>query len=243
MTVENLGGPPPVIVFIAQLGTDGESWRPVLDHLHGLPTFTYDRPGTGKAPPRPAPNPPLPYGVFAAELDELLEQHRVQAPLVLVGHSFGSLIARAYAAAHPGKVAGLVHVDGSIPQFHLIPTGDPKFDGGTEIDVVAGQLEILSMDLPRVPTLVLTRTPGRWSGSEGPPHPRVEDLWLVSQQILARESAAPLIVAYSSSHQMPAEVPELVAYAVSEVHDAVFRQSTVALDPAILAGLGGRRDN
>ena len=87
-----LGDLPPV-VLIAQLGTGGHSWAPVLDHLEGLATFIYDRPGTGDAPPRPTPNPAIPHSVFAAELASVLEQHRVPSPAVVVGHSFGSLIA------------------------------------------------------------------------------------------------------------------------------------------------------
>lgn len=242
MTIEKPGGPEPIAVFIAQLDTGGESWRPVLDHLHGISTFIYDRPGTGTAQPRPAPNPAIPHSVFAAELDEMLEQHRVPAPVVLVGHSFGSLIARAYAAAHPEKVAGMVHVDGSIPQFHLMPTSEPKLDGGTEIDVVSGQVEILSAQPPKVPTVVLTRTPGRWSGAEKPPHPAVEDLWLVSQRILARETGAPLLVAENSGHQLPAEAPRLVAYAVKLVHAAAVSGEPVRPEADLLARFGARID-
>ncbi len=247
MTITNQGGPPPTVVFIAQLGTGGDSWQPVLDYLGGLPSFIYDRPGTGQAPPRPSPNPTLPYGGFAQELEELLEQQDVPYPVLLVGHSFGGLIARAFAGLWPDRVAGMVFVDGSIPQFHLLPSAEAKRDGNgpdaTEIDTVSGEVEILSATLPQVPTLVLTRTPGRWSGAEEPPHPRVEDLWLAHQRILARETGAKLIVAYNSSHQMPQEVPDLVAFAVREVHDAVMRMADVGLDRAVLAAVAGRLDH
>ncbi|MGK5682463.1 alpha/beta fold hydrolase [Actinoplanes sp. URMC 104] len=51
----------PTVVFISQLGTDGDSWQPVINLIRSnVPTFTYDRPGTGTRPPRPEPNPPLP---------------------------------------------------------------------------------------------------------------------------------------------------------------------------------------
>jgi hypothetical protein len=52
------GGLP--IALIAQLGCGGDIWKPVVDQLTGLQVITYDRPGTGNAPPRPAPNPPVP---------------------------------------------------------------------------------------------------------------------------------------------------------------------------------------
>ena len=244
--IYRVGALPPV-VFIAQLGTGGDSWQPVLEHLGGLATFIYDRPGTGNAPPRPAPNPAIPHSTFAAELAELIEQHQVPSPAVIVGHSFGSLIARAYAAAHPDRVAGMVHVDGSIPQFHLLPTAEPKLDGdgpeATEIDVVAGQVEILSAATPQVPTIVMTRTPGMWSGDEPPPHPAVEDLWLVSQRIVARDSQAPLVAADNCGHQLPRDAPGLVAHAVDVVHSAVRHGKPLRLDPLELSALQGHLDD
>lgn len=187
------GSYPPVI-FIAQLGEGGDSWRPVLDQLPGIAAFTYDRPGTGDAPPRPAPNPALPHSAFARELAVLLEQHHLTRPAVVVGHSFGGLIARAYAHAHPERIAGLVFVDASVPQFRLYPNTEPILDGdgpdATEIDTITGQVEILAATIPRAPCVVVTRTPGRWSGDTGPPHPAVEDLWLISQRILAEQHHA-----------------------------------------------------
>jgi pimeloyl-ACP methyl ester carboxylesterase len=234
------------VVFVAELGTGGDSWKPVLGLLGEVVTFTYDRPGTGSSPGRRPPNLAIPHSVFAQELFDLLAMRQVTGPLVLVGHSFGGLIARAFAALYPDRVVGLVIVDGSIPQFHLIPTSEPKLDGdgpdATEIDVVAGQAEILSAPTPQVPTVVLTRTRGRWSGDSPPPHPRVEDLWFVSQQILARELRAPLIVADDASHQIPAERPELVAYAVDQVVAAVRQGEGVRLDRDRLWALGGHLD-
>ncbi|MGX6604851.1 alpha/beta fold hydrolase [Micromonosporaceae bacterium Da 78-11] len=233
----------PTVVLVAQLGTGGDSWKPVLEYLDDVATFTYDRPGTGSAPGRPAPNLAIPHSVFARELAELLDQRKIAGPLVLVGHSFGALIARAFIAQYPDRVAGLVIVDGSIPQFHVIPTSEPKLDGdgpgATEIDIVAGQVEILSAPTPQVPSVVLTRTYGLWGGGVAPPHPRVEDLWLISQQILARELRAPLIVADDASHQIPAERPGLVAYTIDQVVAAARLGGAVRLDLDRIKALGG----
>ena len=66
-------GKDPPVVFVSQMDTDGASWRSVIDRLASGPvTVTYDRPGIGDCPPRPAPNPALPYSAFAAELVEVL---------------------------------------------------------------------------------------------------------------------------------------------------------------------------
>jgi pimeloyl-ACP methyl ester carboxylesterase len=45
------------------------------------------------------------------ELHALLDASQLPAPYILVGHSFGGMLVRAYAAKHPKQVAGLVLVD------------------------------------------------------------------------------------------------------------------------------------
>jgi pimeloyl-ACP methyl ester carboxylesterase len=54
--------------------------------------------------------------VFVAELRGLLDGAGIPPPYVLVGHSFGGLIIRAYARAHPSHVVGLVFVDTLHPE-------------------------------------------------------------------------------------------------------------------------------
>jgi pimeloyl-ACP methyl ester carboxylesterase len=215
----------PKVVLISQLGTGGRSWQPVGDLLTDVAVFTYDRPGTGEAPGRPGPNPALPYSAWARELAEILDHEGVTEPAVIVGHSFGGNIARVYAGLYPERVAGLVFVDSSIPQMFLEPNSGPKLDGegpeATEIDTVRGQVEIMTLTLPRVPALVLSREPGAWDGQWDPPHEAVEDLWIASQRALAHDVGAPLVVADRCGHQIPRDRPALVAYAVRQVLDAI----------------------
>jgi len=91
-----------------------------------------------------------------------------------------------------------------------------------------------------VPALVVTRTPGRWSGSI--PHPAIDDLWTAYQRILAAERESPLLVAEDSGHLMPREAPALVAYAIDAVTRAVRAGARPEIDPAELAAVGGRLD-
>lgn len=69
---------------------------------------SYDRAGLGWSDhclaPRTVPQ-------MVSELATLLERARVVPPFVLVGHSFGGLLIRAYAHLRPQEVAGLVFVD------------------------------------------------------------------------------------------------------------------------------------
>jgi pimeloyl-ACP methyl ester carboxylesterase len=51
----------------------------------------------------------------AEALHALLEAAGVPVPYVLVGHSFGGLYIRMYAALHPEEVAGMVFIEGTLP--------------------------------------------------------------------------------------------------------------------------------
>jgi pimeloyl-ACP methyl ester carboxylesterase len=234
-------GPP--VVLVAQIGTAGSSWRPVIDLLTTGPTVvTYDRPGTGASPPRPAPNPPLPYSGFAAELVAMLDALGVAQPVVLVGHSVGSLIVRAFAAANPGRVAGMVHVDGSWPGMDLGPWVGPHIDGDgpecTAFDTVRGAAEIAGVDWPKVPGVVVVRSPGTWAG-ETPFDPAVDRFWHEQAELLAHDLAVPRIVAVDAGHQIPREVPQLVAFAVDEVVRAVRGRRPAAFEGDAVAAVGG----
>jgi pimeloyl-ACP methyl ester carboxylesterase len=240
---EIVNGADPAVVFVSQMSAAGSSWKPVTELLDTNPTVvTYDRPGIGDSPPRPAPNPPLPYGAFADELAAMLDRLRLPRPVIAVGHSAGSLIVRAFAVRHPSRVAGMVHVDGSLPRLALWPSPEPRTDGegpnATAFDAVAGEAEILGAALPLVPGVVIVRTPGRWDVAL--PHPALADLWQANHRDLARQTGAPLVVAADAGHQIPQEAPQLIAFAVDEVVQAVRRgDPTCRLDPDCLARVGG----
>jgi len=69
---------------------------------------SYDRAGQAWSDPGPRPR-----GLarITEELHTLLTRAGERPPFVLVGHSWGGLLPRAYLAAHPGEVAGAVFVD------------------------------------------------------------------------------------------------------------------------------------
>jgi len=90
----------------------------------------YDPAGYGWSDPGPGPHDALRH---ARELRTLLSNAAVPGPYVLVGHSFGGLYARQYAALYPGEVVGMALVDATHPDFlarqgqaDVLPGADPR---------------------------------------------------------------------------------------------------------------------
>ena len=90
--------------------------------LPGVAEFTrvcaYDRPGTatvlddGLHPSRSDPVAmPRNAALSVADLHALLQAADVPGPYVLVGHSYGGMLVRLYAAEYPDEVVGMVLVD------------------------------------------------------------------------------------------------------------------------------------
>jgi pimeloyl-ACP methyl ester carboxylesterase len=118
----------------------------------------------------------------------MLDQLGINGPVVLVGHSVGSLDIRMYAARHLHRVAGMVHVDGSIFALRLWPGQPVSVDGdrpdSSPIDRDADEREMRVLQLPEVPGVVLACTPGRlgrWRVHRGCSEPsiRASGSWAV----------------------------------------------------------------
>ena len=104
--------------------TFGDPNRPVLIVIHGGPgadyrylyalkaladehlVVFYDQRGTGLSPRVPAEQ--ITLQVFLDDLDAFVNAFGKGRPVHLVGHSWGAMLASAYAGAHPHKVAKLV---------------------------------------------------------------------------------------------------------------------------------------
>ena len=78
---------------------------------------SYERRNTGRSeavPGTQAPEDAL------ADVDGVLAALGEKGPFVLLGASFGGLVAAAYAVAHPERVAGVLLLDSSIPDDYII---------------------------------------------------------------------------------------------------------------------------
>ena len=96
----------PLVVLLHGTGSRADTWDDVRRRVDGrIATVTYDR--TGRADRRR----PVTAAELASDLSELLHAGGWRPPYLLVGHSWGGVVARAFAQAAPTDVAGLVLVD------------------------------------------------------------------------------------------------------------------------------------
>ena len=103
------GSGSPTVVLEAGIAASSLSWSLVQPRVAQFArVLSYDRAGLGWSSLSPEPR-TLRQSVD--ELHALLRAAAAPAPYLLVGHSYGGLLVRAYAARYPREVAGLVLVD------------------------------------------------------------------------------------------------------------------------------------
>ncbi len=103
----------PTVLLEAGLGGDHRDWSLVQPEIaRTTRVCSYDRSGLGfsqLAPKRRSAR------EKANDLRALLAAAGIEGPYVLVGHSYGGMLARVYAAAEASDVVGLVLLDSSHP--------------------------------------------------------------------------------------------------------------------------------
>lgn len=103
------GSGSPTVILEAGLGGDHTTWALVQPEVAKLSRVcSYDRAGLGQSAPAPVPRTSAD---VVADLHRLLESAGESAPYLLVGHSFGGLHTRLFAATYPDEVSGMILVD------------------------------------------------------------------------------------------------------------------------------------
>ncbi|NIR58342.1 MAG: alpha/beta hydrolase, partial [Gammaproteobacteria bacterium] len=103
----------PTVVLEGGIGEPALTWTAVQGALAPrVRICAYDRAGYGWSAPGPSPRTA---GRITTELRALLERAGLEGPYVLVGHSFGGLVAQLFARRYPALTAGLVLVDSAHP--------------------------------------------------------------------------------------------------------------------------------
>lgn len=104
----------PTVVLINGSGGPLAGWMRVFDGIAArTTTLAYNRPGIGRSA-RPAHDQTA--TEMVASLRRLLATLQLAPPYVLVGHSFGGLIANLFARLHAADVAGVVLLEATAPQ-------------------------------------------------------------------------------------------------------------------------------
>jgi pimeloyl-ACP methyl ester carboxylesterase len=119
------GGLLPVL-FVHSLAGNGGQWALQLDHLGrrrralalDLRGHGESDPADGLAPAGPPSRGPYAVESLAADVAAVADAFALHR-FVLAGHSLGAAIAIAFAAAHPGRVAGLLLVDPNGDQTRI----------------------------------------------------------------------------------------------------------------------------
>jgi pimeloyl-ACP methyl ester carboxylesterase len=105
----------PTVVFDHGIGGNSLDWQFVQPEVSQYArAVSYDRAGYGWSTQGPKPRTSE---RIVDELRAALQQAGIEPPYVLVGHSFGGIHARLYAARYPQEVAGIVLVDSSHPEM------------------------------------------------------------------------------------------------------------------------------
>ena len=125
----------PTVILEAASGGMSAHWVRVQQQIaQTTRVCAYDRAGLGWSEPGPEPRDAR---QISSELHTLLEGAGTEGPYVLVGHSYGGLYARMYAARYSEEVAGVVLVDSSHPeQFTRSQAGRAMYEQIRRLGVV-----------------------------------------------------------------------------------------------------------
>lgn len=222
--VEVIRGRRPV-AFVLESGGAAElsSWESVPESIAvrtGATVVTYDRAGFGGSELGPD-------GLTPAEqvedLREALRALAVPLPRILIGHSYGGLMAMHHAARHPDEVVGVILVDAMNRRF-VEATGDfihttvpriadPRTDSERALARLVGTFDAFLdlVDDATVAQPVAVITAHAWWGRDGVEDPEIQAAWRASHEAIAAAAANRwLVVAEGSRHAVPAMRPDVI---------------------------------
>ncbi len=136
------GAGSPTVIMEAGPNDSSVIWQLVQPEISRFTrACSYDRAGFGWSD---APNEARTSVNIANELDRLLTRAAVPGPYVLVGHDFGTLDLRVFAARHRQQVAGMVFVDSVHPDIH----NRPPFNVASESTVANAIYHVIPWTVP-----------------------------------------------------------------------------------------------
>jgi pimeloyl-ACP methyl ester carboxylesterase len=233
MFYECSGSGSPTVVLDAGSPDTSAAWRWVQPQIaRQTRVCAYDRAGLGRSAP-----PPHGYRTPRTQVRDLrlmLTAARIPGPYVVVGHSWGGLLARIFAHDYPARTAGVVLVDATTFPY-LTPARARRLRHrtnreGIDIPAAVAQSDAVK-SLGAVPLVVL--------GSNKPP---------LSAKLLAAQDAEAALstdsvntIARLSTHYIqkpaPAGQPQVVIASIDAVIAAVRRHQALPSCPQLFDGL------
>jgi pimeloyl-ACP methyl ester carboxylesterase len=229
LDVATAGEGSPAVVLVPGAGQPMAAWGELPAAIAAFTRVCiYDRDGMGRSDPGPRPR----SAAFIVEdLHTVLVRAGVVVPHVLVGHSFGGLIARLYASRYPLEVVGLVLADSAHEDQY--PAAPPEGAAAAEVErwrFLAGQnpegLEQIASaqevraapPLPPLPLIVLSHGRPPTRPLPGMTIEEMEAQWQRQQrQLVALAPGARQIIAEQSGHLIHKDQPEVVVDAIHQV--------------------------
>jgi len=114
----SVGAGAPVVILSGGPGIDVDYMLPVADAFPSFRRILLEQRGTGRSIPKDLRAEDMTLDVVVEDL-EALRNHLQQERLFLVGHSWGGMLAMAYASAHPDRIERLILIDSGGPTFEF----------------------------------------------------------------------------------------------------------------------------
>lgn len=119
------GSGTPTVILVPGAGEPSSVWGWIAPAVaRDTRVCVYDRAGRGWSDPSPGRQDGV---ALATDLKEVLARAHEPPPYVLVGHSFGGLYVRAFAARYPSLTGGMVLLDATHPRMFSRVPGYPAF--------------------------------------------------------------------------------------------------------------------
>jgi pimeloyl-ACP methyl ester carboxylesterase len=227
-----IGDGSPVVMLESGIAASSLSWAAVQPEIAKFTRVcAYDRAGLAWSD---APSCPRTFSRIVDELSAVLADIAPRERHLLVGHSFGSFVVRAYAARHAERVAGLVLVDPAIEWLTMTPRRARMLWGGRQLSkvgallahvgIVRGCLALLTGGAPGAPrhfvrvfgpttARTLERLIGEVRKLPADVHPVLQALWCqpkcfhaMADYLLSLEREGAAIAAIEVPHHIPVVV-------------------------------------
>ncbi len=117
----------PTVVLVPGAGEPSSIWAWIApDVARETRVCVFDRAGRGWSDPAPSQQDGI---AVATDLHALLTAAHEASAYVVVGHSFGGLYVRAFAARYPNQTAGVVLLDATDPHQFTLPAYPAFYEG------------------------------------------------------------------------------------------------------------------